>query len=236
MSQAARQGHDEAQRYLNIFARSLKSRMGPVQMEAVAKEAQELSVVMMQPRESMVLGVEPEILVGEERERVFAESQSLDQMATDIIKRAKEAGASAGEIPEERGTHLTAATRSHTGLWSRALGIPKHVDRAEAEYASILNDEALGSFCRGRHIEARGKYSQALELRREVLPRDHPHIGSAHQNVAGVGKATGRYDLAEPHLAEAHKIQVQTLAENDPTLDTTRYEVAELYRSMGRYP
>jgi tetratricopeptide (TPR) repeat protein len=204
-------------------------------MEAVAKEAQELSAVMMMPRESMVLGVEPEVLQGQERERVFAESQRLDTMAMQIMLRAKEACSSAGEIPEERGPAQTASTRSHTSLWARSIGIPKDVARSEAEYASILNDQALNSFSRGRHIEAQVTYSAALALRREALPTDHPQIGASHQNLASVALARGRADIAEPHLVDAHRIQVQSLSEDDITLDTTRYEVAELYRSMGRY-
>jgi len=232
---AAAQGHEGAERYLKIFGQDLSSRMGHVYMEGVAREAREFAGEIIKPRESLMVGLEPVALVGEERDTLLAHSAELSSMAAGIEARSKSSGAQKASVLGERGIRETTHTHTHTCLWGRALGLAKGVDEDHPDYAAILNNEAIQSFAKGRHQEAQSKYTEALAVRRNCLDADDPFIGASLNNLAGLSEAMGRPDVAEPLYEGANQIYSKSLPPMDATADMSRYSMAELYRSTGRY-
>jgi len=164
---AAGENHEEAQRYLAIFDKPLEGRMGVLHMEAVAKEAHELANILVQPRVSLMVGVEPMEAEGAEKEELILKSAELDKLAAGIGERAKKAGGAneAALLANERDMKLTASTRTHASSWSRALKIPSVVPRNSPDHAMKLNDQAVELFARGRHLESQSAYHEATLVR-----------------------------------------------------------------------
>ncbi|MBC6454230.1 MAG: tetratricopeptide repeat protein, partial [Hormoscilla sp. SP5CHS1] len=63
----------------------------------------------------------------------------------------------------------------------------------------------------------------------------HPNVATSFNNLALLYKSQGRYDQAEPLLAQALEMTKQLLGSPHLLVASGLNNLAELYRSQGRY-
>jgi CHAT domain-containing protein len=142
-----------------------------------------------------------------------------------------------------------AASRRQIGLFLFQLGRYAEAEpmlaRSLAIYDSLpgdhtgsivdgLNNMAEISRVQDRYEEAAGYFERGLAIAAARLPAGGPLAGALRNNLAGLYKDMGRYDDAEPLLADI----LQEL-ERAPSLDrealaTARLNLAEVYRLQDR--
>ncbi|MFM6404221.1 MAG: tetratricopeptide repeat protein, partial [Microcystis sp.] len=96
------------------------------------------------------------------------------------------------------------------------------------DVAASLNNLAYLYKSQGRYKEAEPLYLQALDLRKQLLGDNHPHVALSLNNLAGLYYYQGRYTEAEPLLVEAINIFRERLGENHPHTQT----IMENYKTM----
>ncbi|TRU55085.1 MAG: tetratricopeptide repeat protein [Microcystis aeruginosa Ma_QC_Ch_20071001_S25] len=86
--------------------------------------------------------------------------------------------------------------------------------------ALSLNNLAALYESQGRYPEAEPLYLEALDLRKQLLGDNHPHVALSLNNLAALYESQGRYPEAEPLYLEAINIATQVLGENHPHTQT----------------
>ncbi len=76
---------------------------------------------------------------------------------------------------------------------------------------------------------------QALELAEEIFPSPNSNLAASLNNLAGLYKAQGFYDRAEPLYLRALKISETSLGLDHPSVATTLNNLAGLYKAQGFY-
>jgi tetratricopeptide (TPR) repeat protein len=67
------------------------------------------------------------------------------------------------------------------------------------------------------------------------LGERHPDVATSLNNLAGLYRAQGRYDEAEPLYRQALELSRELLGERHPDVATSLNNLAYLYQSQGRY-
>jgi tetratricopeptide (TPR) repeat protein len=78
-------------------------------------------------------------------------------------------------------------------------------------------------------------YREALAIKRENLPANHPSLAIGLNNLAALYYAQGKYEAAEPLYREALAIKRENLPANHPSLAIGLNNLAGLYESQGKY-
>jgi len=86
----------------------------------------------------------------------------------------------------------------------------------------------------GRKFEALEIQEEVLELRRRILPEDHPDIASAMANLAASYRDLGRLDDAVKIEEEVLEMRRRILPEDHPDIASAMANLAASYRDLGR--
>jgi tetratricopeptide (TPR) repeat protein len=79
-------------------------------------------------------------------------------------------------------------------------------------------------------------YREALAIKRENLPANHPSLAIGLNNLAGLYESQGKYEAAEPLYQEALAIVRESLPANHPDLAINLNNLAKfLYTSQEKY-
>ena len=111
------------------------------------------------------------------------------------------------------------------------------VDQCSFEFpeaARLLSQAGFYLYKRGRYVEAKQLYRQALTIY-EALPGPTPDLANNLDNLARLYRAQSRYTDAEPLYQGALAIWEKLLGSEDPNLAQSLNNLAELYRTQGRY-
>ncbi len=149
-----------------------------------------------------------------ERELRTALQIQLELSAEDDIQRAPLI-ALEGDLAHLRGMHTEAADR-----YEQALSLYQRHGRARSpEAASVLSELASVLFAQDK-TRAATLYRTALDINRDTLGGDHPHIAMDLHNLAVVLQAQGDLQAAEPLYAQSAELLQRLFGDAHPhTLD-----------------
>ncbi|KWT75279.1 tetratricopeptide repeat protein [Candidatus Magnetominusculus xianensis] len=103
------------------------------------------------------------------------------------------------------------------------------------EAALLLNHIGFYLNETGRYEQAEPMYKRSLEIREQVLGKDHFGTATGLNNLAGLYDAQGRYKEAEPMYQRSLEIREQVLGKDHPATAESLNNLAGLYREQGRY-
>ena len=83
----------------------------------------------------------------------------------------------------------------------------------------------------GKYVLSLSKYAEALRLKKELLPANHPDIGKTIHNIALVYTSLGKYELSLDHLYKAQA----SLPPNDPEEGSILNNIAFVLCKDGKY-
>lgn len=123
-------------------------------------------------------------------------------------------GAAPGFLPKEKGGELTA--REMLDLGADRLADDKELSEYPLTKAAIM--EAIGDAYRqlGLFTNAEPLLTEALEIRRDLLPANHPDLASSLQNLGWYYHERGNYPIATVMYDEA--LQIRRLMPDDEGL------------------
>ena len=143
----------------------------------------------------------------------------LDKTKTDVV----DAAYFLGQSLYEQGKYREAAQR-----YNEALALRPKDDKIMNAYGIALLDAA-------DYTQAGLILEDALSIREERLPADHPDVAQSLNNLAELYKAQGRYAAAEPLYKRSFAIMEKALGPNHPAVATALNNLAVLYKVQGRY-
>jgi CHAT domain-containing protein/tetratricopeptide (TPR) repeat protein len=100
---------------------------------------------------------------------------------------------------------------------------------------SVLSNIAFLYARQERYADALRVFNEVLDLRRRLLPRDHPDLATTIDGLAGVYDSMSRFDEAERLYREALEIRMHTLGPDHEDTAASRNNIAMLYKNLGRY-
>ena len=100
--------------------------------------------------------------------------------------------------------------------------------------ADKLNTEVIRLYQAGRSAEAIPIAQQALSIREKALGPEHPDVGTALNNLAGLYQAQGRYAEAEPLSKRSLSLREKALGPDHPSVGQSLNNLAGLYENQGR--
>ncbi len=101
------------------------------------------------------------------------------------------------------------------------------------DVAASFNDEATRLAASNRTEEAEGLFREALQIRRDTLPKGHPDIAVSLYNLAGLLQATDRIDEAVQLHREALALRRSTLPAKLPDVVASLSILALLLQITG---
>jgi CHAT domain-containing protein len=116
-----------------------------------------------------------------------------------------------------------------TGIWSAAANAQPGAD------IDAINKQVVQLYQAGKYAEAIVLAERTVTLAERQLGSDHPMVGTALSNLAGLYNIQGRYGDAEPLYKRALAIADKTLGPNNPTVGIRLNNIAELYKAEGGY-
>ncbi|CAF4013462.1 unnamed protein product [Adineta steineri] len=87
----------------------------------------------------------------------------------------------------------------------------------------------------GEYQEALASYKNALTIRQQLLPSDHPDLGDSYNNIGLVYKNMGDYSKALSYYEKDLIITQQSLPSNHPSLALSYMDIDNVYRHMSDY-
>ncbi|KPA10664.1 TPR repeat family protein [Candidatus Magnetomorum sp. HK-1] len=113
----------------------------------------------------------------------------------------------------------------------RGLNPDEH-ELKKADYLQKWGDAAHEA---GLYSESQTALEQSLSIRKELLPKDHPDVGTSLNNLALLYKSQGKYEEAEPLYQRCLEIREKSLGKDHPSVATTLNNLAALYKSQSKY-
>ena len=87
----------------------------------------------------------------------------------------------------------------------------------------------------GDYTKALVYYGNALDIRLQVLGKEHPDIATTYNNIALVYYAQGDYTKALEYFEKAIEIAEHVLDKDHPDIATTYNNIALVYKALGDY-
>ena len=103
------------------------------------------------------------------------------------------------------------------------------------DVASGLTNVGLLYSAQGHYFKAESLFTQALELRQQVLGKEHLDVANSLNKLASLYHSQGRYSEAEPLFVEVLELKKRLLGEAHLDVVTSVNNLAALYYSQGRY-
>ncbi|KAI1159456.1 hypothetical protein F5B18DRAFT_677291 [Nemania serpens] len=100
---------------------------------------------------------------------------------------------------------------------------------------SLLFNIAQSYFILGKYNIAEQLYWQTLQLKEEVLGREHPDTLASMNNLAGVLRRQGKYDKAETMHRQTLQLKEEVLGREHPSTLTSINNLANVLDSQGKY-
>ena len=114
------------------------------------------------------------------------------------------------------------------------LGFRGYFVDKEAEYTLLLN--VAESFCiLGKYEEAEVMHQETLELKENVLGRDHPFTLGSMNNLALLLNKQGKDEKAETMHRETLELRERVLGKEHPDTLTSMNNLALVFHSQGKY-
>ncbi|GAC1701243.1 MAG: hypothetical protein PVS3B3_28650 [Ktedonobacteraceae bacterium] len=101
--------------------------------------------------------------------------------------------------------------------------------------ARLLNQAANYLSTHAQYVQAETLLKQALAIREQVLPTNHPDIASTKSDLGLLYLTQGKYQQAEPLLEHALAICDQALGREYPDTAASLNNLALLYYAQGKY-
>ncbi|WP_375471159.1 tetratricopeptide repeat protein, partial [uncultured Nostoc sp.] len=123
------------------------------------------------------------------------------------------------------------------------LYIPHLAELATDLFPYLSDEDLITPFTRlGWFYKGQGLYQQAepwlqqcVELTKNRLGLEHPHIVTSLNNLAGLYKSTGHYRKAEPLYQQALELSKRLLGDEHPLVAASLHNLAGLYEYTGSY-
>ncbi|MGF1934840.1 MAG: tetratricopeptide repeat protein [Nostoc sp. ChiQUE02] len=159
------------------------------------------------------------------------ESSEADEVKTSF---AAQAVGVAKRIPQQS---------NREEILNLTLYIPHLAELATDLFRYLSDEDLITPFTRlGWFYKGQGLYQQAepwlqqcVEVTKNRLGLEHPHIVTSLNNLAGLYKSTGHYRKAEPLYQQALELSKRLLGEEHPLVAASLHNLAGLYKSTGRY-
>ena len=112
---------------------------------------------------------------------------------------------------------------------SKYQNSPKYESKEESLRRSVLDSGRANNLMdQGSYAEAERLFRRVLDIRRKYLPKIHPDVARAENNLAQAITYQGRFDEAEPRFRLALEIWKQELPSDHPDL-------AAVYNNFGLF-
>ena len=98
----------------------------------------------------------------------------------------------------------------------------------------ILNQEVMELYQAGKYDRAVVVAQKALEVAEQNVGKDHPHVATSLNNLAGLYDTQGDYAKAEPLYKRSLAIWEKALGPDHPDVATSLENLAALYRATKR--
>jgi tetratricopeptide (TPR) repeat protein len=122
-----------------------------------------------------------------------------------------------------------------TKMLLAALTIRRKIIANNRDIANTLNDLGAVYLSQSKYDDALLNLQEALNIRQDVLGKEHPEVAQTLHHLANLYRAQGNYTKAEPFYLQALHIRKKVLAVDDPLLAESYYGLAKLYHSLERY-
>ncbi|WP_445634738.1 hypothetical protein NSTC745_06582 [Nostoc sp. DSM 114161] len=159
------------------------------------------------------------------------ESSEADEVKTSF---AAQAVGVAKRIPQQS---------NREQILNLTLYIPHLAELASYLFRYLSDEDLITPFTRlGWFYKGQGLYQQAepwlqlcVEVTKNRLGLEHPHIVTSLNNLAGLYKSTGHYRKAEPLYQQALELSKRLLGDEHPLVAASLHNLAGLYEYTGRY-
>ncbi len=118
-------------------------------------------------------------------------------------------------------------------LYEEVLSIQRAVGEQSAEYARWLNNYGLMHLEAGNLESAAELLKQALEIRLEVLPENHPDLASSLLSLANLESVRHNIAAVKQHVKEALEIYQEQFGSNHYTVAVALNNLANIYLHRG---
>nr|VFJ75517.1 MAG: NB-ARC domain-containing protein [Candidatus Kentron sp. FW] len=129
------------------------------------------------------------------------------------------------------------------GTWAPSAALLPHVqaawDRAQKhafrsrELGHLLNGAGIYLLARGEYARSRELLAASLEIRQQLLGKDHPDTATSLNNLALLLKSQGEYQEAQPLYEQALAICRAVSGEEHPDTATSLSNLAVLLQTQG---
>ncbi|CAF1481444.1 unnamed protein product [Adineta steineri] len=142
-------------------------------------------------------------------------------------------------FPDEEGWYRLGLLLIKMGHFNKAQEVYEvllHQATDENDKANIYHQLGCIKDNQGEYQEALVSYENALTIRQQSLPSNHPHLASSYNNIGLVYRNMGDYSKALSYHDNAHEIWQQSLPSNHPHLAISYNNIGVVYKNMGDYP
>jgi len=133
--------------------------------------------------------------------------------------------------PDQKDWRIADARRALADLDRRAAFDPAQQQRLRE--ANRLNQLQDAFYKQGKYAEGIDPCRQAMEIRGELLGKEHPNYATSLNNLTALYGDMNDYAKAEPLLRNSLEIYKRALGENDPHYATSLNCLGLLYQAMG---
>jgi tetratricopeptide (TPR) repeat protein len=120
-------------------------------------------------------------------------------------------------------------------ILKKALDIDINSDTNYINIARSTNSLGGWYYVQGKNTEAEPLLKRALEIKENVLGKDHPSVARSMNNLALLYYAQGKYTEAEPLFRGALAILEKVLGKDHPDVAILLNNLAGLYIDEGKY-
>jgi tetratricopeptide (TPR) repeat protein len=131
-------------------------------------------------------------------------------------------------------TYRPGATGSYILSWETVTG-EAALQAETLQRAEALNQQVLQLYQAGRYGEAIPIAEEALRIRRDLLPENHPDVAQSLHNLAETYRNQGRYREAEPLFQEALRIRRAVFGDSHVAVASVLSNFGLLYIDQGRH-
>ncbi|CAF1446603.1 unnamed protein product [Rotaria sordida] len=104
-----------------------------------------------------------------------------------------------------------------------------------SKLAGFCNNIGLVYSHMGEYSKALSSYERSLEIRKIVLPSNHPDLAASLNSIGSVCNTMGEYSKALSSYERSLEIKKIALPSNHPDLATSYNNIGNVYSNMGEY-
>ncbi|CAF3809564.1 unnamed protein product [Adineta steineri] len=142
-------------------------------------------------------------------------------------------------FPDEEGWYRLGLLLIKMGQFTKAQEIYTvllHQTTNESDKAPIFYQLGSIKYNQGEYQDALSSLHEALIIRQQLLPSNHPDLGDSYNRIGSVYRSMNDYPTALINYEKALVIRQQSHPSNHPDLGATYNNIANAYSDMGNYP